>query len=225
MRRLRSSSRSIGSGSPSNSSSTSRRLVGDWPRGISMLARKMRPCPESSASFCVQYIWPRVGSTVIPTHQFDGSWRSPSLSPDWVGVSTREPPGLARIVAIAFALARLDECLNLGAIEIGAHHAHALAVRPIELATLLLEMELLWRERVPFRNDESTIAAVEIRALDRAIIPVRNAHVCPVDVARRRIDREAIGKPATGDECFWARAIGVEREDAAAQVEHEQASA
>ncbi len=87
-------------------------------------------------------------------------------------------------------------------------------------------MELLWRERAPFGNDESTIAAVEIRAFDRAIVLVRNAHVGPVDVARCRIDREAIGKPASGDECFWLRAIGVERVDAAAaKVEHEQASA
>src|SRR5277367_1112757 len=93
-----------------------------------------------------------------------------------------------------FTLARLDQYLDLRAIEVGTHHAHALAVRPIKLATLFLEMELLWRERAPFRNDESTIAAVEIRAFDRAIIPVRNAHVGPVDVARCRVDHQAIGK-------------------------------
>src|SRR5258708_15635213 len=130
------------------------------------------------------------------------------------------------IAARAFALARLDERLDLRAIEVGTHHAHALAVRPVELAALLLEMELLWRERAAFCNDDSTIAAVEIRAFDRAVILVRNAHVGPVDVARSRIDREAVGKPASGDECFRIRAIGVEREDAAAaQDEHEQAAA
>src|SRR6266851_6642629 len=106
------------------------------------------------------------------------------------------------IVAIAFAFARLNECLDLRAIEVGTHHAHALAVRPIELATLLLEMELLWRERAAFGNDESTIAAVEIRAFDRPIILVRNAHVGPVDVARCRVDCEAIGKPASRDQGF-----------------------
>jgi hypothetical protein len=38
-----------------------------------------------------------IGSTVIPTHQFDGSWRSPSPSPVWMSVSTCEPSRLARI--------------------------------------------------------------------------------------------------------------------------------
>jgi len=87
-------------------------------------------------------------------------------------------------------------------------------------------VELLWRERAPFGNDESTIAAVEIRAFDRSIVSVRNAHVGPIDVARCRIDREAIGKAASGDKGFWVGAVGIEREDAAAaQVEHQQAAA
>src|SRR5580698_3380648 len=60
------------------------------------------------------------------------------------------------IAAIALALARLDECLDLRAIEVGTHHAHALAVRPVELAALLLEMKLLRGEGAPFGNDEST---------------------------------------------------------------------
>src|SRR6202789_4078260 len=122
------------------------------------------------------------------------------LAADRIDADPNTP--VRRIAAIAFALARLDECLDLRTVEVGTHHAHALAVRPIELPTLLLEMELLWRERAAFRNDESTIAAVEIRAFDRAIIPVRNAHVGPVDVARRPIDRKAIGKPASRDECL-----------------------
>src|ERR1700679_476257 len=129
------------------------------------------------------------------------------LAANWIDADPDTP--VRWIVAIVFALACLDEGLDLRAVEIRTHHAHALAIRPIELPTLLLEMELLWRERAAFRNDESTISAVEIRALDRAIIPVRNAHIGPVDVARCPIDRKAIGKPASRDECFRVRAIGV----------------
>src|SRR6202041_2330291 len=129
------------------------------------------------------------------------------LAPD--GIDGNPDTPVRWIVAIAFALPRLDEGFDPRAIEVGTHHTHTLAVRPVELSTLLLEMELLRRERAAFGNDESTIAAVEIRAFDRAVIPVRNSHVGPVDVASCRIDRETIGKPASRDECFRARAIGV----------------
>jgi hypothetical protein len=46
MRLLQSNSRSIGSGSPSNNNSMSVRLSALRPFGISVLARKIRPCPS-----------------------------------------------------------------------------------------------------------------------------------------------------------------------------------
>src|SRR2546422_1594320 len=47
-------SRSIGSGNLSYTSSTSGRLTGVWPGGISTFARKIRPFTALSGPFCVQ---------------------------------------------------------------------------------------------------------------------------------------------------------------------------
>ena len=60
--------------------------------------------------------------------------------------------------------ARVDEGLDLRAVEIGAHHAHAFAVAPVELAVLLFDLELLRRERAARSNDGRSCFSVEIRA-------------------------------------------------------------
>ena len=80
----------------------------------------------------------------------------------------------------------LDQRLDLRAVEIRAHHAHPFAIAPVELAVLLIEMELLRRERAALGDDDLAIPAVEVGALDRAVVPAGNAHVGPVDVARLR---------------------------------------
>src|SRR6266567_6540169 len=98
MREARSRSRSIGSGRPSYSTWISCRSAADWPGGISSLARQIRPWPESSPPFCVQYTLPSPTSTATPTHHLVGS--SPgtaSCSLVSTSVSTREPSRLARI--------------------------------------------------------------------------------------------------------------------------------
>jgi hypothetical protein len=59
-------------------------------------------------------------------------------------------------------------------------------------------MELLGRERAPFRNDCLAVATVEISALDRTIVPVRNAHVGPVNVTGLKIDNHAVRNPTAG---------------------------
>ena len=51
---FRSSSRSIGSGKPSNSASMSVRFAAVSPFGMSIFARKMRPLPAFAGPFCVQ---------------------------------------------------------------------------------------------------------------------------------------------------------------------------
>src|SRR5439155_25944580 len=51
------------------------------------------------------------------------------------------PSGL--IPAIGFAATGFDQRLQLRAVEIAAHNAHTFAVAPIELATLLIENDLL----------------------------------------------------------------------------------
>src|ERR1700743_3213344 len=61
----------------------------------------------------------------------------------WIDRQPDTPP--RRIPAIGFAAPRLDERLQLRAVEIAAHDAHAFAVAPIELAALLIEGDLLRR--------------------------------------------------------------------------------
>src|SRR4029077_10247937 len=50
------------------------------------------------------------------------------------------PPGL--IAPVGLASARLDERLDLRAIEIASHDAHPFAIAPIELAVFLIELDL-----------------------------------------------------------------------------------
>ena len=71
------------------------------------------------------------------------------------------PPGL--VAPIRVAAARLDERFNLRAVEIRAHHAHPFAVAPVELAVLLIELDLLRRERAARRNDDPAILSVDDR--------------------------------------------------------------
>ena len=46
------------------------------------------------------------------------------------------------------------------------------------------------------RDDDLAVLAVEVGALDRAVIQVRNAHVGPVDMAGLDIDDDAVGQVA-----------------------------
>src|SRR6202040_410543 len=96
-------------------------------------------------------------------------------------------------------VARIDEGLDFRAIEAGAHYTHPFAIAPIQLAVLLIELELLGRERAPLRNDGRAIPPVEVGALDGAVVPVGNAHIGPVDVPAFDVHRDAVGEPALGD--------------------------
>src|SRR5207245_4708618 len=77
------------------------------------------------------------------------------------------------------ALARVHEGLDVRAVEIRSHHAHPLAIAPVEFAVVLVEMALLRRERVADRNDGRTVLPVEVGALDRAILAAGHTHVRP----------------------------------------------
>ncbi len=107
----------------------------------------------------------------------------------------------ARLIAlIVVAATGLDQYFNLRAVEIRAHHAHALAVAPIKLATVLIEVDLLRRVGDALRNDHPSISAVEIGALDRAVVEIGHTHVGPVDVAGLRIDDDAVREMTTGND-------------------------
>ena len=126
------------------------------------------------------------------------------------------------IAPILVAAARLDQRLNLRAVEIGAHHAHPLAIAPVELAVLLIEVDLLRRMSVPLWDDDLAILAVDVGALDRAIVHARDTHVGPVDVTGFGIHHDAIGKSAIGHDRLFVGPVRVHRMNAAGvQLENE----
>src|SRR5690348_9649615 len=101
----------------------------------------------------------------------------------------RQPNGPSHLIpAIGVTAPRLDEGLQLRAVEIAAHDAHALTVAPIELAAFLIEDELFWSVSVPLCDDGLSVLAVEIGALDGSVIQVWDAHVGPVDMTSIDID-------------------------------------
>ncbi|HTO66669.1 MAG TPA: hypothetical protein VMM15_36090, partial [Bradyrhizobium sp.] len=120
------------------------------------------------------------------------------------------------------ALARIDKRFQLRAIEIAAHHSHALAVAPIELSALLVDLHLLWCERCALWNDDPAILPVEVDALDRAVVQAGNTHVGPVDVTSSGVHRNAIGQSAIGNDNLSVGAVRIHRMNAAtAQLENE----
>src|SRR4029077_19006698 len=112
--------------------------------------------------------------------------------------------------------ARLDERLDLRAIEIRAHDSHTFAVAPIEIAVLLIEMDLFCRERAAFGNDDRAIFSVDVGPLDRTIVQVGNTHVGPVNVPRLNIDDNAIGKSALRYDGLSVGTVGIHRMNTAA---------
>src|SRR5262249_4276362 len=86
-------------------------------------------------------------------------------------------------------------------------------------------MELFRRERSAFGHNRHAIATVEVGALYRTIVPARNAHVGPIDVASLSVNAHAVGPSAIGDKDFFVRAVGIYGEDpAAAQFKDDEAA-
>src|SRR5262252_1116210 len=129
------------------------------------------------------------------------------------------------IEPVLVATAAFDERFDLRAVEIGAHHAHALAVAPIELAVLLIEVKLLRRVGAAWRDDDLAIPSIEVGALDRTVVERGNAHVGPVDVTSLDIHGDAVGEAAIGDNGRAVGTIGIHRVNAVpAQFENEQSA-
>src|SRR6516225_9748123 len=72
-------------------------------------------------------------------------------------------------------------------------------------------MDLLGRVCDALRDDDSAVSAVDIGALDRAVVQIGNAHVGPVDMTGSDIDRDAIREPAIGDNDLVVRAVRIHR--------------
>ena len=133
------------------------------------------------------------------------------------------PPGL--IAPVLVAAAGLDQRFDLRAVEVRAHHAHALAVAPIELAAVLIEVDLFRRVGDALRDDDPAVPAVEVGALDRAVVEVGDAHVGPIDMTGLRIHDDAVGEMAIRDDGLAVGAVRIHRVNAvAAQFENEQAA-
>src|SRR5260221_3420806 len=128
------------------------------------------------------------------------------------------------ISAIGFAAPRLNERLQLRAVEIAAHDAHTLAVAPIELAAFLIEDDLLRSVGVSLCDDCLPVLAVDVAELDGPVIQAWDAHVGPVDVASLSIDDDAVWQVAVRHDGLAVRAIRIHGLNAAGnQLEHEEA--
>src|ERR1700761_7506536 len=122
-----------------------------------------------------------------------------------------DPDAPVRLVAaVLIALSGLHESLDVGTVEVAAHHPHALPVRPVQLAARGIEMKLLRSVCAPAGNDRRAVAPVEIDTFDRAIVGRRHAHIGPIDVARLNVDRDTIRDRASGDDRRLAGAVGVD---------------
>ncbi len=76
-------------------------------------------------------------------------------------------------------------------------------------------MKLLRRECSSLPDDGLSISAIKIHALDRTVVPIRNAHIRPIEMPGLNINGHAIGDPAFAYQNFFIGAVGIDREDAA----------
>ena len=104
---------------------------------------------------------------------------------------------------------------SLRAVEIAAHDAHALAVAPIELAAFLIEDDLLRSVGDALCDDYLAVLAVDVGALDRAVVQARDAHVGPVDMASLNIDDDAVGQMAIRHDGLAVGTVGIHGVNAA----------
>ena len=95
--------------------------------------------------------------------------------------------------------------------------------RPIQLAALLIEMDLL-RCKCSARGDNHfAIPPAEVRALDGAVVLVWNPHVGPVDVSGLDIHCDTVRPMAISRDDLFVRTIRIQREHAApAQIQKKE---
>src|ERR1700722_7455064 len=89
-------------------------------------------------------------------------------------------------------MAGLNQRFNLGTIQIAAHYTHALAIGPIQLAALLIELNLLRCKRASGRNDRCDVSAAEIGADDGAVVRFGVTHVRPIEMSGCDIYGQAV---------------------------------
>jgi hypothetical protein len=133
------------------------------------------------------------------------------------------PPGLVQPVLVA--MPGCDQSFDLRAVEVGAHHAHAFSIAPIELATGLVEMNLLRCVRDALRDDDHAVLAIQVDAFDRAVMEADRTHVGPVDLTGIHVHDDAVGEAAIRDDRLEVGSVGIDRVNAAtAQFEEKQSA-
>src|SRR5262249_60341249 len=90
-----------------------------------------------------------------------------------------------------------------------------LGVAPVELAFFFSGGEFFGGGGAALGDDNPGFPAVDVGAFHRAIVEVGNTHVGPIDVTRRHIHGDAVGKTAIGDDGLAVGAIRIHRMNAA----------
>src|ERR1700704_1509746 len=125
---------------------------------------------------------------------------------------------------IGLAAASLDQRLQLRAVEIATHDAHALAVAPVELAALLIENDLLRGVGVSLRDNCLAVLSVDVGPLDGPVVQVWDAHVGPVDMACFNVHDDAVRQMTARHNGRVIRAVRIHQMNATRiQFENEEA--
>src|ERR1700730_86108 len=104
------------------------------------------------------------------------------------------PSGIA---PVGIAMAGLHERFDIRTVQICTHDSHAFAIAPVKLAVPLVELELLGSKSATHGNNGRDVPAVEICAVNGAIVRAGITHVGPVDVTSRGIYNDAVRKFST----------------------------
>lgn len=118
---------------------------------------------------------------------------------------------------------RVVQSLEVAAIEVDALDGATLATAPVQLATFIVEVELLPREDVSDRDDDfrlRLLRVVELDPFDAAILLGRfSAHQSVVYVARLDIELDAVGlRFETGNEDLLVGTVGRHGQDLAGDI-------
>jgi hypothetical protein len=65
------------------------------------------------------------------------------------------------------------------------------------------------------RDNDPTIAAIQIGPLDRAIIEVGDTHIGPIEITSLGIHNDAVGQMTIGNDGILVRSIGIHHMNAA----------
>src|SRR5215469_234493 len=126
-------------------------------------------------------------------------------------------PLLLVLAGTRVASAGIHKRFDVGTIQVRAHDPHPLAVAPVKLPVLIIELQLFGSERAARASDVRGVGSVKIGALDGTVIGNGIAHVGPVDMSGSGVNHQSVRKfPALANYDFQIGTIRVCGEHAAA---------